>query len=128
MDKLQQVAILSVGRAVGFGALAIVTVMVGLSYEPVLALRTGGVLLLLVLAVLLLKAQRAPFANFRRTEAWLLLDQGDRPEEPIAGRAMSAALRDAYLLFARWTAALAAAVWAAAVLLAWLGIGLSQHA
>jgi hypothetical protein len=120
MDKLQQVAFLSVGRGVGFGGLAIATVMVGLSFDPVLALRSGGVLLLLVLAILLLKAQRTPSVNFRRTEAWLLLDRGDRPDESVAGGAMRAALKDAYLLFARWTAAIAAAVWAAAVLTALL--------
>lgn len=120
MDKLHQVAFLSIGRGVGFAGLAIATMMVGLSFDPVLAFRSGGVLLLLVLAVLLLKAQRAPFADFRRTEAWLLLERGDRPDEAIAGGAMCTALKDAYLLFARWTAGIAAAVWAAAVLSALL--------
>jgi len=123
MDKLHQVALLSIGRAVGFGGLAIATVMVGLSFDPVLAFRTGGILLLLLLAILLLKAQRAPSANFRRTEAWLLLDRGDRPDDSVAGSAMPAALKNAYLLFARWTAAIAAAVWAAAVLSALFGVG-----
>ena len=127
MDKLQQAAFLSVARGVGFGGLAVVTVMVGLSFEPVLAFRSGGVLLLLILAVLLLKAQRTAFSDFRRTEAWLLLDRVDRPDETVAGRALRTALKEAYLLFARWTAGIAAVVWAAAVLSAWLGIGADTH-
>jgi hypothetical protein len=123
MGKLQQVAFVSVGRAVGFSGFAIFTVMVGLSFEPILALRSGGVLILILLAALLLKAQRTPFADYRRTEAWLLLDRGDRPDERLAGRVLSAALREAYLWFARWTAGVAAIIWAGAVVLAWTGIG-----
>ena len=122
MDKLRQVAFVSIGRAVGFSFLAIFTVMVGLSYEPVLALRCGGVLLLLLLASLLLKAQRTPFTNYRQTEAWMLLDKSDRPSEDHAGRVLTSALREACFWFARWTAAIAAFVWASAVLLAWLGV------
>ncbi|HEX2256377.1 MAG TPA: hypothetical protein VHG92_06695, partial [Afifellaceae bacterium] len=116
MEKLQQVAFLSVGRAVGFAGLAIFTLMVGLCFEPLLALRSGGVLLLLLVAVLLLKAYRVEATDYRHTEAWLLLDSSDRPDESIAARAVRVALRDAFLWFARWTAGVAALVWGSAVL------------
>ncbi len=125
MEKLRQVAFLSVGRAVGFAGLAIFTVMVGLSFDPLLALRTGGILLLLLIAVLLLKAQRAATMDHRRTEAWLLLDSGDRPDEHFAGRAISAALRDAFLWFAHWTAGVAALVWGFAIVLMWFSADLA---
>ena len=123
MTKLRQVAFVSVGRAVGFSGLAIFTVMVGLSFEPVLALRSGGVLLLVLLAALLLKAQHAPFQDHRRTETWILLEEGDRPDERFARGLISAALRDACLWFARWTAGVAALVWSFAVILSLTGAG-----
>jgi hypothetical protein len=121
MEKLRQVAFLSVARAVGFSGLAIFTLMVGLCFDPLLALRSGGVLLLLLVAVLLLKAHRVQWTDYRHTETWLLLDIGDRPDERFAGRAVSLALRDAFLWFARWTAGVAVLVWGFAVLLMWFG-------
>ena len=123
MDKLRQVAFISIGRAVGFSGLAIFTVMIGLSFQPVIALQSGGVLLFLLLAALLLKAQMVQFSDYRNTEAWMLLDRSDRPDEHYAGRAMIAALREAYFWFARWIAGAAALVWAFAVVLSLLGLG-----
>jgi hypothetical protein len=118
MDKLRQAVFVSVGRAVGFSGLGIFTLMVGLSFDPVLALQSGGVLLLLLLVALLLKAHRMPFTDHRHTEAWLLLDHADRPDERYAAQLMRSALRDAYLRFARWTAGVAIVVWSGAVLVA----------
>ncbi len=125
MEKLRQVAFLSVGRAVGFAGLGIFTLMVGLCFDPLLALRSGGVLLLLLVAVLLLKAHRVEATDYRRTEAWLLLDSSDRPDERFAGRALSAALRDAFLRFAHWTAGVAALVWGFSLILMWFGADLA---
>lgn len=122
MEKLRRAAFMSVGRAVGFSGFAIFTLMTGLSFEPLLALRSGGVLILLLLAGLLLKAHRAPRADFRRTEAWLLLDRSERPDERYAAFVVTTALRDAYLMFARWTAGVAVFVWASAILAAWVGV------
>jgi hypothetical protein len=122
MEKVRRVAYLSVGRAVGFAGLAILTAMVGLSFDPLIALRCGGLLLLLLMSALLLKAQRAPFANHRRTEAWLLLDVPDRPDERYARFVVTTALREAYLRFARWTAGVAVLVWTIAVLCGLAGL------
>ena len=95
--------------------------MVGLSFEPVLAFRSGGVLALLLLTALLIKAQR-PFRDYRHTEAWLLLEEGDRPDARYADYVMITALREACFWFARWTAGVAALIWAVAVLLEWTGV------
>jgi hypothetical protein len=128
MEKLQTVAFISVGRAVAFGGLGIFTIMIALSFEPVLALRSGGALLLLQLAVLLLKAKLLPYTNYRKTEAWLLLKKDDRPDERYAGLVMRNALRDAYLWFARGTAGVAVALLAGAILVGWLGVGPADEA
>ena len=122
MEKLREAAFLSVGRAVGFSGLAIFTFMIGLSIRPVLALKAGGVLLLILLFALLLKAYRLPFTDYRNTETWLILNKEDRPDERFAGIVINAALRDAYFSFARWAAGLAAVLWAAVAVLALLGI------
>ena len=121
MEKLRNAAFVSVGRAVGFTGFGIFTLMFGLSYEPVLALRSGGVLILVLLLALLIRAYRVPRQDFRHTETWFLLPRADRPDERYAGILITAALRDAYLWFARWIAGVAAIVWAGAVLLGWTG-------
>jgi hypothetical protein len=116
MENLRRAAFVSIGRAVAFAGLGIFVVMVGLSFDPVLALRTGGVLLLILLAGLLLRAQQVQRADYRHTEAWLLLDRTERPSDRTAGQQLIAALREACMLFARWTAGAAALVWGFAVL------------
>ena len=70
MDRIQVAAEISIGRAVGFGALAIGTGMVGLVFDPVLAFKTGGALTLLMAAILQLKAERARSQPYRSTEVW----------------------------------------------------------
>ena len=127
MEKLHEVAFVSVGRAVGFAGLGILTVMISLSFDPVLALKSGGILLLILLAVLLLRTRRPVLRNFRDTEAWLLLDKADRPDEHYAARLLARALQDAYVWFARWIAGLACLVWIAAVTLSVLGVGAETH-
>jgi hypothetical protein len=61
LARVEYLAELSVARGCGFAALAILTLMVGLSWDAALACRLGGVLVLLVCALLLLKAWRAPY-------------------------------------------------------------------
>jgi hypothetical protein len=122
MERLRQVAFVSVGRAVAFASLGIFTVMVGLSFDPVLALRSGGVLLLILLAGLLLKAQQVARADYRRTEAWLLLDRSERPDEQTAGH-LTVALREACIWFARWTAGAATLVWGFAIVSTFVHVG-----
>jgi len=122
MEKLRYVAFISIARGVGFSGLAIFTLMVGLSYQPVLALRSGGVLLLILIAGLLLKAQRAPQMDHRDTEAWLLLDRSERPADSVARRAIAGALREACLWFARWIACVTAIIWMFAITFSWFGL------
>ncbi len=123
MDRLREVAFQTVGRAVGFGGLAILCVMAGLAFDPLMAVRAGGILVLIVLAILLMKARSALTTDYRKTEMWLYLDKDERPAEAYAQWAASTVLRDAYVWFARWTAGVAVALWLAAVMLSFLGIG-----
>ena len=72
-DPIRRVAMISFARGCGFGGLAIVTTMLGMSYQPELALRVGGYGWLMVTAVLLLMALRAPNTRHTVTEVWLML-------------------------------------------------------
>lgn len=118
MDRLRALAFQTIGRAVGFCGLAIFCIMVGLSFDPLTSLRSGGVLSLLLLTALLMKARAALTADHRETEMWLYLDRAERPAEAYAQWAAATVLREAYLWFARWTAGVAAVLWFLAVLLA----------
>lgn len=111
MEEIEAAAEISIGRAVGFGALAIGTVVLGLIFEPALALKTGGALTLLMAAVLQLKAERAPFQPYRRTEAWLILDKRLSLPDDHAQRIVSQALRAVYHRYARLSLAVALGLW-----------------
>ncbi len=111
MHRIEQAAEISVGRAVGFGALAIVTVVLGLIFAPVMALKTGGALTLLMAAVLQLKAERAPVQPYRSTEVWLILDQRLGMPDEHAQRIVGHTLRAVYLRYALASAAVAGGLW-----------------
>jgi hypothetical protein len=107
MEHLRRVAFETVLRACSFGSLAIFCVMIGLSFEPRAAFKAGGMLTLLMTAILMLKAYEARSKNHRRTEMWLYLTEEQRPPEEYAQRACSAVLQETYLTFARWSAVVA---------------------
>jgi hypothetical protein len=111
VDRIRGAAELSVGRAVGFGGLAVGTVVVGLVFEPVLALKTGSTLTLLMAVVLLLKSERARTQPYRRTEVWLILDKRLGLPEDRAQRMVSQVLRDTYHRYARCCLAVAVGLW-----------------
>src|SRR5690606_33161383 len=75
MDRIREVAIACIGRAVMFGWLAIACVMIGFSFNPVSAFRSGAVTALIMAAVLMWKAATAGRRNPRHTEVWLYLDE-----------------------------------------------------
>ena len=122
MDHLRRIAFVSVGRACGFAGLAIVCVMVGFSYDLVVAARAGGILTLLVAVVLIMKARRVVLQDYRRTELWLMLEKDERPPAAVAQAITSTVLQDAYFWFARRTAGISVALWLMAVLLSAAGV------
>jgi hypothetical protein len=108
IERIEQAAQLSVARACGFAAIAIVTFMIGFASSPALCFKSGGIMMLMTTAVLLLKASWVAKQPYKTTEVWLLLRQEDRPNEATAQQIISGVLRDIYLTFARITAGLAA--------------------
>ena len=120
MQAVERAAYLSVGRACGFGALAIFCFMVGLSYDPNLAARSGGLLTMLMTAILVMRALSAPARPYRTTETWLMLEAAQRPSAHVAQQVIGSALRDAYFWYARSTATVAALLLGMALVLPFL--------
>lgn len=111
MDRIQVAAEISIGRAVGFGALAIGTVVLGLIFDPALALKSGGALTLLMAAVIQLKAERARSQPYRSTEVWLLLDKRLGLPDDHAQRIVSTVLCSVYRRYAQASVAVAVCLW-----------------
>jgi len=121
VEQIRRVAYETVARACGFGALAIFCVMIGLSFEPRAAFQAGGFLTTLMTGVLIFKAREALTKNYRKTEMWLYLPKEQRPPEAYAQWASSTVLRETYLTFARWTAAIAIVMWVLALFFSFVG-------
>jgi hypothetical protein len=121
MEPMRQVAFVTVLRACGFGSLAIFCVMFGLSFEPRAAFQAGGFLTTLMTVILIFKAREARKKNYRKTEMWLYLPEEVRPPEAYAQWASSTVLRETYLTFAKWTSAVAVAMWMLALVFSLFG-------
>ena len=119
---MRRIAYETVLRACGFASLAIFCVMMGLSFLPRAAFQAGGFLTTLMAVVLIFKAREALTKNYRKTEMWLYLPKELRPPESDAQWASSTVLRETYLTFARWTAAIAIAMWVVALLFSLAGM------
>ena len=107
MEEMRNIAFETVMRACGFASLAIFCMMMGLSFHPRLAFQAGGLLTLLMVAVLAYKAREALTKPYRRTEMWLYIPAELRPPEASAQQLISRIMRETYLAFAYWSALVA---------------------
>jgi Ca2+/Na+ antiporter len=121
MEIMRRVAFETVFRACGFGALAIFCIMIGMSFDGRLAFQTGGILTLMMVVILLLKAYGAQKKDYRRTEMWLYLTEEQRPPAAYAQWASATVLRETYFMFARWTSMIAIAMLVIALLFSLAG-------
>ena len=120
---MRRVAYETVLRACGFASLAIFCVMIGMSFMPRLAFQAGGFLTTVMAAILVLKAFEARTKDYRRTEMWLYLEKDQRPPATYAQWASATVLRETYLTFAQWTAAISIVMWVLALVFALFGFG-----
>ncbi|MEM7636703.1 MAG: hypothetical protein AAF299_19210 [Pseudomonadota bacterium] len=100
-NPIENAAYVSVGRACGFAGLGIFCIVIGLSFDAGLAALVGSKLSIALSLILLVFAWRAPTRNYKRTETWLILKPGDRPQADVAQRLIGGALRTVYLWFAQ---------------------------
>lgn len=117
MEPVRQVAVICIGRAVGFGALAIAMLMLAFAFDAALAFRCGAIGTLVMAGILTQKAILAPRQTPRRTEVWLCLDERWRPTDDLASRDFMATLREVYGQFGRLALTIACGFFALSVAL-----------
>ena len=122
MEKIREITMQCVGRAVMFGTLAIFCVMLGLSFDPAAAFRAGAIMALAMSGILLFKAMNAARTNPKRTEVWLYLDERSRPSEADAKFVFAIVMRDVYARFARASLGAAVAMFAVSLGLTLAGV------
>lgn len=124
-QMMESYADVSIRRAIGFVSLAVGVVMIALSFEPVLSLRTGAEMSAFLVIGLALAGWRAPHRNLRHSEVYALLRDAGLPRGRLAARetqeAMGEVLRTRLYWHAERVGWAAMALWAAAVLLWVLG-------
>jgi hypothetical protein len=119
-QRVRTLAVHSVGRGCFFAALAIWCVMIGLIAEPLQALKSGAILTMIVVCVLLIKAGRVTHRPFKETEVWIMLGRSIELSPEVAQRIITVALRETYLRYAVYAAILAGGFWLCALAF-WLG-------
>jgi hypothetical protein len=123
METIREASDMSIRRACGFGLLAIWTTMIGLSYEPLLAVRVGAVLVTVMSVVLLIRAWRAPRRPYKRTEVWLILNKKHDLPETRAQQVFGNILRERYLWHATVAGWVALVLWGIGIFLSFFGRG-----
>ncbi|WP_439598730.1 hypothetical protein [Falsiroseomonas sp.] len=126
MDLMRTLADHSIRRALSFAGLGVVTLMLALSFDLALAMRTGGNLLALICLGLLWLAWRTPSRNLRRSELWsLLLEHATALARSLsaeqAQRMMAQTLRQRLVWHAEQIGGLALLFWLLGILLALVG-------
>ena len=107
MDRIEFLANRIVQRGVGFALLAVGTVMLGLSYDPVLCFKSGAILEALHGSVLGVFAHNAPRWNHRSTELWVLLNKGADLPPNYPPQQLLEVMRKTYTRYAQLCAAAA---------------------
>lgn len=120
MDVIDAVVDHCIRRALGFAGLAVGVVMLSLSFDMPLSLRTGADMLAVTALVLLVAAWRAPRRDHRRSEAWSELsafspDFTSRLPRPEAQRMMTESLRRRLLWHAERVSIAALGFWIGAI-------------
>ncbi len=112
MHRVQEIAWVSVARGCGFAALAIVTLMFGMSGNIPGAFKAGGILTLITSLILLFRGWQAPKRPYKRTEVWMMLEPDDRPQPALAQTLIGETLKQTYLTFALHSTLLAGGMFA----------------
>jgi hypothetical protein len=122
LDPLELASDQCIRRALAFVGLAVGMVMLALSFDLPLALRSGASMAALAAVTMLLAAWRVPYRNIRRSEAWITLS--DLVPELVRGqsrqdvaRRLAETMRRRLVWHAERVGVLAIGLWALALVL-----------
>lgn len=114
IERIEELARLSVGRACMFAALAGWVMVFGLIAWPVLAMKSAAIAAALAMAILALKGLQAGRRSYKKSETWILLrKQHDLPEE-VAEKVIPEILQRIFWRYATYAAGVSAIFWLAA--------------
>ena len=124
LGRIRKAADESVARACGFAVLGVGSVMAALSFDALLAAKSGAILTSLMAAILHARAERAPRRPFKTTEVYAILNRNLGVPAAHAQLIVGNALQDSYRrhgTLALWGAGAMWAVTAALTLVRLLG-------
>jgi hypothetical protein len=113
MEVFQRLCLFTVARDCAFVALAMLVLMIGLSFAPQLALTLGAGIALANAFLLLLRAARLSDRRLEGSEPWRVLAPCERPARDDARRRAREVLRRTFLVFAQGSAGLSSVLAAA---------------
>ncbi len=122
MEKVRQVAMFCVGRAVFFGGFAISIVMLSFAFDFALSLRSGAMLTLVMSLILLWFAQTAQNRSPQSTETWILLADDRRPRNDHARKAFCEVMKGVYGFYAYYAVMISIGLFVASLGLDLFGI------
>jgi hypothetical protein len=117
MEMFRRFAFAVLVRDCAFLALGTLVLMIGLSFNPALALKVGAFVALGNAALLMLRSARLTDEKVLVSEPWSNLEPHERPVRDYGAAMACRELRQALLVFAQGSAGVAAVFSAAAVLL-----------
>jgi len=115
MESFRREAHFALVRDTSFVALAALTMMIGLSYQPDLAFCVGASVALLFSIVLVFRVGGLTEEAVQRTEPWLALERGLRPRGDAGRRWARDRLEELLLLFAKRASGIAIALFGGAL-------------
>lgn len=111
MNPCESYARFTLLRDAGFFAVAAITLMIGFSFEPALALDIGASVALVFAVVQLLRASNLTEERFRRSEVWRALRPDERPAGEHGMRFALSSLQEQMLRFAKTASGTAVALY-----------------
>ena len=117
MDRIRECAEVSIRRAVGYATFAVCLVLLGFSFDIVLALKWSAGCTMIVSVVLIYKALSAPTLSYRKTETWILLDREHGLPEERAQQVIGGILHEIYKRYASLALAVTFGLWGLSLVL-----------
>ncbi|MCK6452038.1 MAG: hypothetical protein L6R19_14470 [Alphaproteobacteria bacterium] len=121
LDRIRELADISIRRGCGFGLIAIGTASVGASFDAFVAVKLAAICASAMVAILFIKAMQAPTRPYRHTEVWIMLERRHGLPEQRAQQVFGSILRERYMWHATVTATGAGILWFATIALVLFG-------
>lgn len=122
MPEIREIAFFCIGRAVMFGSVAVLFIMLAFSFHLVWAFKAGAISMLIMAAILVWRAQTVFGQKPESTEVWLYVEESKRSNILKARTGFASEIQAVYVGFARVTFLIACAMFIIAFCLSAMGV------